>query len=126
MFLRVVIMLQTIAVFVQAITAGVMLSSPHGGALHSAGSYTLFVVVVVHVIAAVLAWRPGGGPARPIWLALGFLVLVSAQVAVGLAGVAVVHVPLGMLLFGLSVLHLVRIWATTGRQAAPVPGGSAV
>ncbi len=47
------------------------------------------------VLAAVLAWKPGGGPARPIWHASGFLVLASSQVVLGIAHVPSVHVPLG-------------------------------
>jgi cytochrome b561 len=114
MFLRIAIALQTAAVFVQAITAGLLLSSPYGGALHSAGSYTLFVVVVVHVVVAIVTWRPGGGSPRPILYAAGFLVITSAQVALGITHVKTLHIPLGVLLFGLSVLQLVWIW--TGRR----------
>ncbi|TMR89792.1 hypothetical protein EJK15_58940 [Nonomuraea basaltis] len=114
MFLRIAIIGQAVAVFVQAITAGLVLSSPHGGALHSAGSYTLWVVVVVHVIVTILAWRPGGGSPKPIMYAVGFFVLTNAQVALGIAHVEAVHIPLGVLLFGLSVLQLIWIW--TGRR----------
>lgn len=110
MFLRFAIALQTLVIFVQAITAGLLLSSPYGGGLHSAGSYTLFVVVVVHVVVAILTWRPGGGSPRPILYAVGFFVLTSAQIALGIAHVKTVHVPLGVLMFGMSVLQLVWIW----------------
>ncbi len=114
MFLRIAITLQTVAVFVQAITAGLLLSSPHGGALHSAGAYTAFVVTLAHLVVAILVWRPGGGSPRPILYAVGFLGLVLAQVALGIAHVKTLHVPLGVLMFGMSVLQLVWIW--TGRR----------
>jgi hypothetical protein len=117
MFLRVAITLQTAAVFVQAITAGLLLSSPGGGALHSAGAYALFIVTVLHLIVAILVWRPGSGSPRPILYAAGFFALTSAQVALGIAHVKTLHVPLGVLMFGTSVLQLVRIW--TGRRAGP-------
>ena len=100
-FLRLV---QTLAVFLSAVTAGLLLTTKAGHPLHSAAAYTVFGVAVVQVIAAVLAWRPGGGSPRPIGFAVGFLVLVLAQVALGIAHVKVVHVPLGVLLFGLSLL----------------------
>lgn len=114
-FLRTTIGLQTLAVFLAPVTAGLLLTTPYGHSLHSAAAYTIFVVAVVHVVAAVLAWRPGGGPPRPILDATAFLGLVLAQVVLGIAHVTVVHVPLGVLLFGLSLLQLSR------RSAYPPP-----
>ncbi|MEV4010755.1 hypothetical protein AB0J35_09660 [Nonomuraea angiospora] len=115
MFLRIAITLQTLAVFVQAITAGLLLSTPGGGVLHSAGAYATFIVTVLHLVVAILVWRPGGGSPRPILYAAGFLVITSAQVALGIAHVKTLHVPLGVLMFGMSVVQLGRIWA--GRRA---------
>src|SRR3569833_215484 len=62
----------------------------------------------LQTLAAVLAWRPGGGSPGPIVSATVFLGLVLAQVVLGIAHVAVVHVPLGVLLFGFSLLPLRR------------------
>jgi hypothetical protein len=114
-FLRAAITLQTLAVFVQAITAGLLLTSPDRGVLHSAGAYALFFVTLLHLIVAILVWRPGGGSPTPILYAAGFFVLTLAQIALGIAHVKTVHVPLGVLMFGASVLQLARIWA--GRPA---------
>ncbi|MEU5259997.1 hypothetical protein [Amycolatopsis sp. NPDC021455] len=108
-FLRVTIALQTLAVFLAPVTAGLLLTTPNGHVLHSASAYTVFVVAMVHVVAAVLAWRPGGGSARPIVHAAVFLALTSAQVALGIAHVKTVHVPLGVLLFGISLLRLAQV-----------------
>jgi heme A synthase len=107
-FLRFTIGLQTLAVFLAPVTAGLLLTTPNGHSLHSASAYTIFVVAVVHVLAAVLAWRPGGGSPRPIVSAAVFLALVLVQVALGIAHVTVVHIPLGVLLFGVSLLQLSR------------------
>jgi heme A synthase len=107
-FLRAVIGLQTLAVFLAPITAGLLLTSPSGKALHSASAYAVFTVAVVHVIAAVLAWRPGGGSPRLLLPAVVFLGLTLAQVALGIAHVTTVHVPLGVLMFGFSLLQLSR------------------
>jgi heme A synthase len=107
-FLRVTAGLQTLALFLAPVTAGLLLTTPHGHALHSASAYTVWVVAVVQVVAAVLAWRPGGGSPGAILYAVVFLGLVSAQVALGIAHVKVVHVPLGVLLFGVSLLRLSR------------------
>jgi hypothetical protein len=111
MFLRVAITLQTLAVFSAPITAGLVLSAPGRMALHSASAYGVWTVAVVHLVAAILVWRPGGGSPRPILYALVFLGLASAQVALGIAHVKTLHVPLGVLMFGMSVLQLVWVWA---------------
>ncbi|WP_196444325.1 hypothetical protein [Planomonospora sp. ID67723] len=109
MFLRVAIILQTLALFAAPITAGLLLSSPHGRALHSAAAYGVFAVALLHLVAAILVWRPGGGSPRPILYAVGFLGLTLAQTALGIAQVKTLHVPLGVLLFGMSVLQLSRV-----------------
>ncbi|MFC4011993.1 hypothetical protein ACFOY2_32500 [Nonomuraea purpurea] len=108
-FLRVAIALQTLAVFSAPITAGLLLSSPGGRALHSASAYGVFTVALVHLVAAILVWRPGGGSPRPILYAAGFLGLTLAQIALGIAQVMTLHLPLGVLMFGVSVLHLGRV-----------------
>lgn len=64
-FLQVSIALQTLAVFFQAATAGLLLSSSHGELLHGIGARVMYGATMLYVIAAILAWRPGGGsPAR--------------------------------------------------------------
>ncbi|WP_432930684.1 hypothetical protein ACQPZZ_09080 [Microbispora sp. CA-135349] len=115
MLVRAAVSLQTVAVFVQAVTAGLVLSAPGRGALHSAGAYTVFVVALVHLAVAALAWRPGGGSPRPVLYAAGFLGLTLAQVALGIAHVKALHVPLGVLMFGLSVVQFV--WMRPGFRA---------
>ncbi|MFC4059551.1 hypothetical protein ACFOWE_14705 [Planomonospora corallina] len=124
MFLRVVVALQTVALFAAPVTAGLLLSSPSGHVLHSASAYTVFAVAVLHLVAAVLAWRPGGGSPRPVLYAAGFLGFVLAQVALGIAHVKTLHVPLGVLLFGLSLLHLSRLPARRRGGTAPARGTS--
>ncbi|MFD3869301.1 hypothetical protein [Streptomyces sp. NPDC058623] len=105
-FLRVSVVLQTAALFFQAVTAGMLLSSSVGGVLHDVGSRVMYGASMLYVLAAVLAWRPGGRSPRPILYASGFLVLASVQVVLGIAHVPAAHVPLGVLMFGLSVLAL--------------------
>jgi heme A synthase len=107
-FLRVTIALQTLALFLAPITAGLLLTTPNGHVLHSASAYTVWGVAVVQVVAAVLAWRPGGGSPRGVLYAVVFMGLVTAQVVLGIAHVKTVHVPLGVLLFGISLLQLSR------------------
>lgn len=107
-FLRVTLALQTLAVFLSAVTAGLLLSTPNGHVLHSASAYTVWIVAVVQVVAAVLGWWLGGGSPRTTLYPAVFLVLVTAQVFIGIAHVKAVHVPLGVLLFGLSLVRLSR------------------
>ncbi|MEV5203301.1 hypothetical protein [Streptomyces sp. NPDC053720] len=122
-FLRVAVALQTLTIFLQAVSAGVLLSSSHGELLHGVGARVMYGASMLYVLAAVLAWRPGGGSPRPIAYASGFLVLASAQVVLGIAHVPSVHVPLGVLMFGLSVLALAR-QDTGAADGRGLPGGS--
>ncbi|BDM69867.1 hypothetical protein HEK616_33540 [Streptomyces nigrescens] len=107
-FLRIAIALQTLTIFVQAVSAGLLLTSSYGETLHSVGARVMYGASMLYVLAAVLAWKPGGGSPRPVWHASGFLALASVQVVLGIAHVPSVHLPLGVLMFGLSVLSLAR------------------
>nr|BFD87567.1 hypothetical protein StreXyl84_69680 [Streptomyces sp. Xyl84] len=107
-FVQVAVALQTLTIFLQAVSAGLLLSASYGETLHSVGARVMYGASMLYVLAAVLAWKPGGGSSRPVWQASGFLVLASAQVVLGIAHVPSVHLPLGVLMFGLSVLALAR------------------
>ncbi|MEU9320493.1 hypothetical protein [Streptomyces sp. NPDC048295] len=107
-FLQVAIALQTLTIFLQAVSAGLLLTASYGETLHSVGARVMYAASMLYVLAAVLAWKPGGGSPRPVWQATGFLVLASVQVVLGIAHVPSVHLPLGVLMFGLSVLALAR------------------
>ncbi|MFF1699392.1 hypothetical protein ACFVXC_38180 [Streptomyces sp. NPDC058257] len=107
-FLQIAITLQTLTIFLQAVSAGLLLTASYGEALHSVGARVMYGASMLYVLAAVLAWKPGGGSPRPVWHASGFLALASAQVVLGIAHIPSVHLPLGVLMFGLSVLALAR------------------
>ncbi|WP_432005489.1 hypothetical protein [Streptomyces parvus] len=107
-FLRIAIALQTTTIFLQAVSSGLLMTSAYGEVLHSVGARVMYGASMLYVLAAVLAWKPGGGSPRPVGHAVGFLVLASVQVAVGIAHIPSVHLPLGVLMFGLSVLALAR------------------
>ncbi|MFC9392905.1 hypothetical protein ACFTWS_07060 [Streptomyces sp. NPDC057027] len=108
-FLQVSIALQTLTLFFQASTAGLLLTSSQGEVLHSVGARVMYGATMLYVLAAILAWKPGGGSPRPILYSTGFLVLASVQVVLGVAHKPALHVPLGVLMFGLSVLALGQI-----------------
>ncbi|MEU0160838.1 hypothetical protein ABZ154_18890 [Streptomyces sp. NPDC006261] len=107
-FLQIATALQTLTIFIQAVSAGLLFTTTYGEALHDAGARVMYGSSMLYVLAAVLAWRPGGALPRQIWYATGFLALASAQVAVGIAHISSVHVPLGVMMFGLSMLALAR------------------
>ncbi|MEU1917091.1 hypothetical protein [Streptomyces massasporeus] len=107
-FLQITIALQTLTIFLQAVSAGLLLTSTYGEVLHSVGARVMYGASMLYLLAAVLAWKPGGGSPRPVWHASGFLVLASVQVVLGIAHVPSLHLPLGVLMFGLSVLALAR------------------
>ncbi|GGV73006.1 hypothetical protein GCM10010277_86560 [Streptomyces longisporoflavus] len=107
-FLQIAIALQTATLFLQAVSAGWLLTSAHGATMHSIGAQVMYGASMLYLLAAVLAWKPGGGSLRPVWHATGFLALASVQVVLGVAHVPSVHLPLGVLMFGLSLLVLTR------------------
>ncbi|PKT68954.1 hypothetical protein CW362_32345 [Streptomyces populi] len=107
-FLRIAVALQTLTIFLQAVSAGLLLTASYGETLHGVGARVMYGASMLYVLAAVLAWKPGGGSLRPVRHASGFLVLASIQVVLGIAHVPSAHVPLGVLMFGLSVLALAR------------------
>ncbi|WP_055701524.1 MULTISPECIES: hypothetical protein [Streptomyces] len=107
-FLQVTVALQTATLFLQAVSAGLLLTTHYGEVMHSAGARVMYGASMLYVLAAVVSWKPGGGSPRPILYATGFLALASAQVVLGVAHIPSVHVPLGVLMFGLSVLALAR------------------
>lgn len=118
-FLQMATALQTLAIFFQAATAGLLLSSSHGEVLHGVGARVMYGASMLYVLAAILAWRPGGGSPRPILYASGFLALASVQVVLGIAHKPALHVPLGVLMFGLSVLAMPRRRPTTPLPRTP-------
>jgi hypothetical protein len=107
-FLKTATALQTLTLFFQSVTAGMLLTSSHGYLMHDIGSKVMYAAAMLYVLAAFLAWRPGGGSPRPVLYATGFLLLASAQVALGVAHVPSLHVPLGVVMFALSTLALAR------------------
>ena len=112
-FVHIAIALQTFALLFQAVTAGLLLTSPYGEVLHSVGARVMYGASMLYVLATGLAWRPGGGSPRPLLHASGFLTLASVQVVLGIAHKPALHVPLGVLMFGLSMLALGHAFSST-------------
>lgn len=101
---------QTAVLLVQAVAAGLLLASvPAGRTAHSAMAGGVLLVVALHVAAAVTAWRRGAVRGRTVLHTTPMLLLTVVQAALGFAHVRELHVPLGVLMFGASVLTLTRI-----------------
>jgi hypothetical protein len=107
--LRAVVVLHTVALLFQSVTAGMLLSGPNGRSLHMATAIALVAIGVLHLVSAVLVWRPGGGSARFVPTAALLLVLTAVEAMLGDSGVKTVHVPLGVLLFGGAIVQLFRV-----------------
>ncbi|GAA2216086.1 hypothetical protein GCM10009850_115550 [Nonomuraea monospora] len=113
--MRVTVILQAVALLVQAATAGTLLASPDGRALHGVTALAVVATAAAQLLVAVLVWRPGGGSPRFIAGSAFMLVLSLAAAALGDLHAPELHVPLGTLLFGGSVVLVVRAWS--GRRA---------
>ncbi|MFI9560412.1 hypothetical protein [Nonomuraea endophytica] len=112
-FLRITLTLQTLVLLLQAVTAGMLLSSPGGRAAHSVTAIAVAVVVLVNLVAAIVARRRAAiGPA------VGMLVLTLVQMALGMAHMKTLHVPIGVLMFGGSLVQTAQIWAERRPAAA--------
>jgi hypothetical protein len=98
----------------QAVLAGGFLSGHYGLLnLHALGADATGTMAIVQTIAAVLMWRPGGGPGWPA-LASGTLFAVEGvQIGLGYGRVLAVHVPLGTAIIACVALMLVWAWRTT-------------
>ncbi|GAA4923614.1 hypothetical protein HD597_011171 [Nonomuraea thailandensis] len=121
--MRVTVILQALTLLVQAVTAGTLLSSPDGRMLHGLTALVVVGTAAVQLLVAILVWRPGGGSPGFIANSAFMLVLSLAAAALGDAHVPELHVPLGVLLFGGSVMLIMRAWSGRpgeGRRGSPL------
>lgn len=102
--LRILIVLTGLAILAQALFAGMFLGGDAGmrGA-HGAGAILVFALSLIQLVVAVLYWRPWRGSGFPALASLVLAVAAVVQSMTGDSGVTSVHVPLGMLMFGLAV-----------------------
>ena len=109
--LRVVTALTTLSAFTQAVLAGgVVAGRIEMLPLHSNNGLLLTAGTLALLVALVLVWRPGGGPA---WVLLVGLAMTSAtvvQLGLGFSRSLAVHVPLGTTVIIAQVMLLVWVW----------------
>jgi hypothetical protein len=116
-----VLWLLAVAVFTQAVLAGLFLDGGDAWrAWHAVnGMLMLPLLAVIQLGLAVLVWRRGRGPG---WLAVasvGLLVALLVQSVLGMTSQVAAHIPLGVAIFSLTGALLVRTRALT----RPAPRG---
>lgn len=109
--MRTITTMLAVAVFTQPMLAGLFLSGNFDMvAVHGSVAVIIELLALVQVIAAVVLWRPGGGPGWPVFAGLGIFVAVFAQTAAGYIRALAVHIPLGVALAAITFLLLVWVW----------------
>jgi heme A synthase len=113
--MQVVLWLLAVAVFTQAVLAGLFLDGGDSWRDWHAinGMLVLPLLALLQVILAVLVWRRDGGPG---WLPIasgGLLLALLIQSMLGMTSQVAVHVPLGLAIFGLIGTLLTRVRALT-------------
>jgi hypothetical protein len=121
----VVLWLLAVAVFAQAVLAGLFLDGGDAWRGWHAlnGMLVLPLLALIQVVLAVLVWRRGRGPG---WLAVasvGLLVALLVQSVLGMTSQVAVHIPLGMAIFGLAGTLLVRTSSLTRPATRRHDGG---
>lgn len=108
---RTVVTLEAVLGFGQAVLAGSFLSGNYGALdMHAVNASATGITAVAMTLAAILLWRPGGGPAWPA-IASGLLFGAEAlQIALGYGRVLAVHVPLGAAIIASIALMLRWAW----------------
>jgi hypothetical protein len=107
--------LTTLAIFLQAISAGLFMSLRDAGkpwvTVHDIVGFAAILLAVVTAIVAIVALRSSAKGL--MWAAIVLAVLVIAQVGIGqsiehVRGLVAVHVPLAFIVFALTIWLSVR------------------
>ncbi|MFI0424735.1 hypothetical protein [Spongiactinospora sp. 9N601] len=115
--LRVLTTVHLLGVLGQAVLAGMFVTGDVDMlALHSDNALYTHVVSILLTVAAVLVWRPGRGPSWPAWAGGALVVVETVQIVLGQDRRLALHMPLGMLIFGVSLM--VTLWSWRWRGAA--------
>ena len=108
--MRVVLGLLAVAVFAQAVLAGLFLDGGDSWRDWHAinGMLVLPLLALAQVVLAVLVWRGGYGSGWLTVASVGLLVALLVQNVMGMTSQVAVHVPLGVAIFGLIGTLLAR------------------
>jgi hypothetical protein len=112
----------TLLLFNQAVFAGQFLGGSYGALrTHRENATVAGIAVLVAAACALLLWRPGHGPLRPLIATLALFGLVALQIAIGFARLVTLHIPLGVAVIGMSVGLTAAAWRYRPPVAATEP-----
>jgi len=115
---RVVVTVEAVMTFTQAVFAGGFLSGHYELlGLHADYGRITGYAAVAQLITAILLWRPGRGPGWPVLVCTLLLGAVGSQIYLGFARILSIHVPLGVAVITGSVLLVIWAW----KPMAPSP-----
>ncbi|MFF3513273.1 hypothetical protein [Streptomyces sp. NPDC002573] len=102
----------------QAVLAGSFLSGHYGALdLHALNATATGLTALAQIVAALLLWRPGGGPSWPLLAGIALFGAEAGQIAMGYTRVLAVHVPLGVAI--IACTFLMFGWAWRAAAAGP-------
>ncbi|MFC1444195.1 hypothetical protein ABUW04_38780 [Streptacidiphilus sp. N1-10] len=89
---------------------------------HEVAAMILAAVVLLSLVVALLAWRPGGAPGALPRGQLITLVVIAVQMMLGFSRELIIHVPLGVGVLILVLKNAERVWKLPLR--APAAGAA--
>lgn len=128
--LRLTVTAHLVSVLAQAVLAGLFVTGDVDLLrMHNINGAVASTLATLQFVAAILLWRPGRGPAWPVWPSLLLTLLEGVQHTTGYSRSLDLHIPLGMLIFGIASVLTVWAWGRIERQgdenpAADRPAGS--
>ena len=110
--LRLTVLLFAVLVLLQAVLAALFVTGDVGMLeAHGINAGAVGTVALLQTVAAILVWRPGRGVVWPIWASTASFLLVEAQLGFGYARLLMLHIPMGVALFGLAAGLLVGVFS---------------
>jgi hypothetical protein len=108
---RTAVTIEVLFAIAQPVLIGGFLQGHYGSLeMHKENATFTGVAAMVMLLAAVVQWRPGRGPAWPAFASLAVVAAIVVQIIMGYARNLAVHVPLGVLIVTSDVLLLVWVW----------------
>lgn len=116
-------LVHAVLVFAQPILAGMSLEGDDSALdMHYFNGMIIMTIAAVQIIAALLWWKPGGGPSRALALSAVLLGLEVAQFLLADAGKLAIHLPLGIItLLGAAMVASMGFRDSHGKEVETTP-----